>query len=124
MSETNRRRFERIGLDRQVLLLGLEESLHCRLVDISLRGLLLQHCAHWQPVLGQLVDLSVRLDEQGSCCIQVMGEVRHLEGGQVGVQVLEMDLDSVAMLRRLVEVNLDDDSQLERELQAMLVAGD
>lgn len=116
----NRRRFRRIGLDREVRVASLDQTGCCRLVDVSLRGFLLDACGDWQPVLGQLVDLNVALDEPGMQCIQAKGEVRHLESGQVGVHVLEMDLDSVALLRRLVEVNLDDDARLEKELQAML----
>lgn len=116
----NRRRFRRIGLDREVRVDGLDQTGHCRLVDISLRGFLLDACGDWRPVLGQLVDLTVALDEQGSRRIHAKGEIRHLDTGQVGVHVLEMDLESVALLRRLVEVNLDDDARLEKELQAML----
>ncbi|WP_040855586.1 PilZ domain-containing protein [Thiorhodovibrio frisius] len=123
-TDGNRRRFQRIGLDREVRVEAMDQETQCRLVDISLRGLLLDACESWQPVLGQLVDLSVVLDEQGSMRIQVKGEVRHLDAGQIGVHVLEMDLDSVAQLRRLVEVNLDDDSRLDLELQAMLVERD
>ncbi|WP_328984548.1 PilZ domain-containing protein [Thiorhodovibrio winogradskyi] len=120
-TDGNRRRFQRIGLDREVRVEAMDQETWCRLVDISLRGLLLEACGNWRPVLGQLVDLSVVLDEQGSCQIQVKGEVRHLDAKQIGVHVLEMDLDSVALLRRLIEVNLDDDSRLDVELQAMLV---
>lgn len=120
MAENDRRRFERIGLDREVRVSALGQTACCRLVDISLRGLLLEGCVDWRPILGQLVDLAVVLDEQSHHCIQAKGEVRHLDGEQVGVHVIEMDLESVSLLKRLVEVNLDDDARLEMELQAML----
>lgn len=116
----NRRHFARIGLAREVRVESMGQQSWCQLVDISLRGLLLEACQDWQPVLGQLIDLSVVLDEEDSCRIQVKGEVRHLDKGQIGIHVLEIDLDSVALLRRLVEVNLDDDSRLNMELQSML----
>jgi hypothetical protein len=116
----NRRRFARIGLDSAVRVQAMGENTHCRLVDISLRGLLLEACAHWQPVLGQIVDLAVVLDDKGDRSIRIKGEIRHLHDAQIGVHVLEMDLDSVTLLRRLVEVNLDDESRLDKELQAML----
>lgn len=122
LTERDRRHFQRIGLEREVLVeaIGQPAPLSCRLTDISLRGLLLEAGPEWSPVLGQLVDLAVILDEQGQRRIVVKGEVRHIEGGQVGVQVLEIDLDSVALLRRLVEVNIDDESRLEMELSAMI----
>jgi hypothetical protein len=48
------------------------------------------------------------------------GEIAHREGRQVGVRCLEIDLDSISHLRRLVELNVGDEAILHRELGALV----
>jgi hypothetical protein len=45
--------------------------------------------------------------------------VAHIEGTRVGLRCLHIDLDSITELRRLVELNLGDAAQLDRELHAL-----
>jgi hypothetical protein len=47
--------------------------------------------------------------------------VAHIEDDRVGVSCSHIDLDSAAHLRRLVELNLGDEAQLHRELQALML---
>ena len=50
------------------------------------------------------------------CCIDIEGEVAHVEGSRIGLQCLVLDLESASTLRRLVELNLADPELLERNL--------
>jgi hypothetical protein len=49
-------------------------------------------------------------------------QVAHLQGQQIGVSCLSVDIDSVTHLRRLIELQLGDPRLLERDL-AELSAG-
>jgi hypothetical protein len=48
------------------------------------------------------------------------GEVVHREWTLVGVRCVEIDLESISHLRRLVELNLGDAELLHRELSALV----
>jgi len=123
MTEANqqeRRRFHRIPNDHvsQVLING--EPVGCRLLDISLKGALLEYDDAHPLQSGDQLDLILSLDDKGEVKIRMHGEVTHREGNHVGLQCLEIDLDSATTLRRLVEMNLGDPEMLEREISAMI----
>lgn len=121
MSEpAERRRFERIRLERAVQVTADRAEIDCALIDISLKGALVHPLAPWQPPLGKRVELLILLGDDLGHCIRVAGEVAHLEPARVGIHILFMDIESGERLRRLVEFNLGDLALLERELAAML----
>lgn len=47
-------------------------------------------------------------------------ELTHEAKGQLGFVCTNIDLDSIKHLRRLIELNLGDQEELERELGALL----
>ncbi len=124
MTDSNpqeRRRFARIPNDHisQVLING--EPMDCRLIDISLKGALLEYDHPEHPLqTGDQLELVLSLDEEGELPIRMHGTVTHREASHVGLQCQEIDLDSATTLRRLVEVNLGDAQMLERELSALI----
>lgn len=121
LSQVERRDFSRIALRRPAALRLGRKSIPSELLDISLRGALVRLSAEPVMVEGQPCDLLVRLD-QGPATILMRGEVAHCSGNEVGVRCLELDLESAAYLRRLVEVNLGSEQLLDRELAALVAA--
>jgi hypothetical protein len=115
-----RRRFERISLDRNVYIDGIEHEMTCQLIDISMRGLLMRYPSTLILQRHQQLDVTILLDEQGEHRITVRGEITHLQDDLAGLHIRDLDLESSVNLRRLIELNLDDPQQLERELQSML----
>jgi len=114
-----RRRFQRIPLERRVIVLDSGRHHLCTLVDISLRGLLLRDCQDWQPRGGEQVSLAIELDEAKTFRITLLGQIVHARDSLLGIRTLKIDLDSGATLRRLIELNLGDEALLQRELQAL-----
>jgi hypothetical protein len=51
------------------------------------------------------------------------GEIAHVNGTQLGIRCIEIDLESITNLRRLVELNMGDEETLNRELGAMMQPG-
>jgi hypothetical protein len=114
-----RRRFSRIGFHRPADLGVGRTSTACQVLDVSLRGALVEVPGTFEARAGERCTLVIRLDA-GDVEIRMEAEVAHREPTRVGVQCVEIDLDSISHLRRLVELNLGDDELLHRELSALI----
>lgn len=119
---TERRRFQRIATDKPASLTVGGNEYQGQVLDISLRGLLLD-CAGAvaMPNSGEPASARVQLDD-ADCCIAVEGTVIHIDGSRIGMMCKQMDVESAARLRRLVELNLADETLLERELSELVAA--
>ncbi len=121
LTQVERRDFSRIALRRPAALRLGRLSIPGELLDISLRGALVRASSEPVAVEGQRCDLLVQLD-QGPTTILMRGEVAHCSGHEVGIRCHELDLESAAHLRRLVEVNLGSEQLLDRELAALVAS--
>jgi hypothetical protein len=119
LAKEERRNFSRIALDRLASLEVGGVSTACELVDISLRGALVRVPAKLRADAGQECTLTIQLD-LGAVLIRMRGAVAHRADRTVGVRCTDIDLDCIAHLRRLLEVNLGDDRLLRRELAALI----
>ena len=114
-----RRVFTRIPFEADVVL-ALAATQHvCSLVDISLKGALVDQSQAWNASMGDPCILTITLANEGPA-IEMKGEIAHLEQGRLGMRCTEIDLESMTNLRRLVELNLGDKAILNREIQAMV----
>jgi hypothetical protein len=120
MSEhpADRRRFKRIAFDARTELSQGEFIWPVKLIDLSLKGLLIEKPEPW---LGNrewhfLVD--IHLNEDVEIKMDVM--LTHDDHGQLGFVCKHISLESIERLRRLVELNLGDPQALERELGALI----
>jgi len=117
-----RRQFSRIFFQTEGLL-ALPGSEHpVDVADLSLKGALIRPAGGEPLPMGAQGVLKIRLGEPGEgVMIRMLVTLVHHEGSLYGVACREIDLDSITHLRRLVELNLGDESLLEREL-ALLCA--
>ena len=113
-----RRRYTRISLHVQAEFQNSGRCWPCQAIDISLNGALVSRPRGWAGELGQRCTLLFRLDEGTS--IQMAAILRHQDDATLGWQCTGIDLDSVAELRRLIELNLGEPSLLRRDLAAMM----
>lgn len=115
----NRRQFTRIPFVSDARL-GLVDGEHpVEVLDLSLRGLLIRPR---QPVfirMGSKVVVHLPLDD-GENEIRLLATVVHHQGERYGLVCDELDLDSATHLRRLLELNLGDESLLGREIGLLL----
>lgn len=119
MSDTQRRRFARIRFHSPARFSVGEQACACNLLDLCLKGALLTAPEHLSPALGEPCSLILALDDSGTE-VRMSGEVAHIENGQLGMACHEIDLDSLTHLRRMVELNLGDDTLLDREFSALV----
>jgi len=117
------RRFSRIAFHRPAVLDLKVARADCEVQDVSLKGALVEVGPGLKLKTGDTCALVIRLDA-GDAFIRMDGEVAHVNGQRVGVKADEMDLESVEHLRRLVEINLDDEALLHRELAALVAERD
>ena len=117
-TSAERRQFWRAAFHSPVLLAGPAAAAEGELLDISLKGALVQVPPAWPGKLGDACRLELRLADDAA--IVMDATVAHLQGRHLGLRCKGIDLDSVTHLRRLVELNAGDPALLERELQALL----
>lgn len=111
----NRRQFTRIVFSGPARLFLADGEHPVDVLDLSLKGALIRPCAEMYTRIGGQGVLHLRLDG-GETDIRMAVTVVHHQGDTYGLACHEIDLDSVTHLRRLVELNLGDESVLEREI--------
>lgn len=113
-----RRHFQRIDFDAPTELRQGERRWSVRLLDLSLKGLLIKRPDPWDADLTQDFDAIIRLDDEIQVAMQV--ELRHEEPARLGFICLYIDIDSMTHLHRLVELNLADSTEMMRELRELI----
>jgi hypothetical protein len=117
-SHQDRRRFKRIAFDAKTELTQGPKSWPVNLIDLSLKGLLIERPSPWlgNPDEVFIVDIHLNVD------IDLQMEVRlaHDDHNHLGFVCEHIGLESATHLRRLIELNLADPAELERELAALI----
>jgi hypothetical protein len=120
MSEqpADRRRFKRIAFDARTELSQGEFIWPVKLIDLSLKGLLIERPEPWLGHEEEDFSVDIHLSED----IEIKMDVRltHEDHGQLGFVCRHISLESIESLRRLIEFNLADPRELERELGALI----
>jgi hypothetical protein len=125
--DIERRRFSRIPFKTSGHLTFPGGECAVEVLDISLKGALVglletvplkvgQTCV-LQAMLGEASDNET--DEDNA--IYMEAQVAHVKGREIGLHCVEIDLDSITHLRRLLELNLGDDAALHRDLEHLAV---
>ena len=120
MSElrAERRRFKRIAFDARTELGQGPFIWPVTLIDLSLKGLLIERPEPWlgDPQQDFFVDIHLSEDVD----IEMDVQLTHQDHGQLGLECRHISLESIERLRRLIEFNLGDPQELERELGALI----
>ncbi len=114
----NRRQFTRVLFSMKAELTMAEHQFDVKIHDISLNGALIYFDTRGLTLTRQIGMLSFQL-ENTDASITMDIAVVHQEGNEIGVQCNGIDIDSISLLRRLVELNLGDDEQLHKELSQL-----
>jgi len=116
-----RRRFSRIPFEATAHINSHQGELHpnCHIIDISLNGVLISTPVGWVGKMADHYDIDLVLDK-AQIVIKMEASVAHIDSDTVGFSCSHIDVDSITHLKRLVELNLGDDSLLHRELSALI----
>ena len=110
----DRRRFARIPIDFSAELVINGKKVASRVIDLSLKGALVERPADLEVDPGNDIDLVVHEDSD-IYQIGMKTKLHHSDEHHLGLECVEIDIDSITHLRRLVELNLGDSELLNRE---------
>lgn len=119
--DTERRSFWRAVFHSPVRLTTSDGDASARLLDISLKGALLETGGAWHGKPGE--ECRLHLELAPGITISMLTTIMHVEGPHIGLRCSSIDLDSITHLRRLVELNSGDPAILEREFGSLVRAG-
>jgi len=114
----NRRQFTRILFSIKAELNVEDKTYPVSIHDISLNGALVTAVESEQSLKGKLGTLTFCLSDNESEVTMHIAVV-HEQDDETGLQCNAIDIDSVTLLRRLVELNLGDNEQLDKELSQL-----
>ena len=113
----NRRRFQRFHFEGTVKLYSDKAMWESKLVDVSLKGVLIERPLEWNGKVGSRFRMDLRINQ--TVIISMGVNAAHIMPHRIGFEWQKIDLDSFAELKRLVELNLGDPAILNRELSAL-----
>lgn len=118
-----RRHFSRVLFKAKATLSAGTTTHPCDVLDLSLKGALVRvdENDHWTPELDceLALDLGQPTEQGRPAVIRMAARVTHRDGTVIGLRCREIDLDSITHLRRLIELNVGDESLLQRDLHAL-----
>ncbi len=110
-----KRKFSRVPFSATTVLIADKESWECQLIDISVKGALIELPPDCTLNKGKKVNLELRLNES-DVVIKMDLVVAHITDSHAGCFCEQIDAVSMTHLRRLIELNLGDPDALYREL--------
>ncbi|MFT7110570.1 MAG: hypothetical protein ACI843_002239 [Psychrobacter glaciei] len=112
------RRFTRIPFDAATQVTQDNDAWPVDLLDISLNGVLFKQPENWKinPGKPMLIDITIADKTK----IKMEARLVHITTDEAGCKCIHIDLDSITVLKRLIELNLGDDTFLERELSSLI----
>ena len=113
-----RRRFTRIAFDAEAELSMGDQRWMVEIEDISLKGVLLSHPAGFDAEPGAKLQIETWLDSDVQMVLPLV--LKRIDDDYLGCACGAIELESITHLRRLVELNLGDDSMLDRELEHLI----
>jgi hypothetical protein len=118
-----RRRFSRIIYRAPALMTQGSVRVATTIQDLSLHGILLLAIDTPELNLQQPVNIEFPLPES-DITITLVAQIISISGDVIRVKILNINIESIIHLRRLVELNVGDDELLHRELSLLSDLGD
>lgn len=118
-SSPERREFKRVAFEARTELTQDDHSWPVRLLDLSLKGLLIERPSPWLGDAQRPFRVDIHLSPDVSVQMQAV-RLTHDDHDHLGFACEQIDIASISHLRRLLEWNLADPAELERELAALI----
>lgn len=119
---TEQRNYRRLKFRTEADIIFKDTNYRCDLVDLALQGALFRSGSELSLPLGSQVSLSIYLPET-SIRMEFIGELIHRNDNFYGFIFTSEEAESMAHLRRLLELNSGDAEQTEKEFSTWLKQG-
>ncbi|MFW5801468.1 MAG: PilZ domain-containing protein [Spirochaeta sp.] len=116
METEDRRKFTRLPFHSTGTLATAAGDITFELQDISLKGALVQLTANEVLSEQQEYQFILELPSSGEV-IEASVEVVHQQGRSIGLEFTLIDIDSITMLRRLIELNSGAPEKIGEEIR-------
>lgn len=117
-SDSERRQFSRVRFHASCKIEQGDREWECLLLDISIQGLLVAKPDGFDVGAAEKLEAVIELSD--SAVIRMNVSIARNDGDRLGLVCTNIDVESIAHLRRLVELNLGVPDAAERELHELL----
>lgn len=111
--------YRRIPFHTEAELNLNEGSFQCELMDLALQGALFKSEQELPLKIGQQCSVTISLPAT-DLCMEFTGELIHHRGNFYGFIFVSEDVVTMSHLRRLLELNIGDGDQIDREFHHWL----
>ncbi len=119
-SHPERRQYSRVNFNAKVDLTQNNSHFSSTIIDLSLNGILLDTPQNYElrADIPAMANIKLGDDTEISMSISLV----HSSSEVLGFRCESIDVDSIGHLRRLIELNLEDDNAAERVLNELVSA--
>ena len=110
-----KRHYSRVPFELESTLIIDQVKHDTNVIDISLKGALVNKPRDWNPDKNQQIFLEMKLADS-DIVMRMQTEVAHEDDDRLGLRFIEIDVDSISHLRRLMELNLGDAALINKEV--------
>lgn len=114
---SEKRQFTRIPLSKEVTLYSGVSCWQSHIYDISLKGVLLACPDQSEVKVGDIFRLQIPLENSPSIIMNIRAV--HLRGDLFGAEWTQIDMDSFAILKRTIEMNLSTKDALRQDIKSL-----
>lgn len=114
---SEKRQFTRIPLSKQVSLYSGVSCWQSQIFDISLKGVLLACPDNSEVKAGDIFRLQIPLENSPSIIMNI--RVVHVRDNLFGAEWTQIDMDSFAILKRTIEMNLSKKDALRQDIKSL-----
>lgn len=111
----NRRQFSRVEFKSEVFIIYDDLRVPAQLTDISLKGALISPMEELPMQKDEICQFELNLSES-NIVLSIESTLVYKHEENYGLKFSNIDLDSMMHLRRLVELNVGDPDQVQKEL--------
>ena len=115
--QPERRSYNRIPFNAEILMQCGDEEWSCNLLDISLKGMLVEPPENLEIDLNNPCGMALFLSDEISIHARV--NIIRTKDGNWGLKWLQIDANSLQHLRRLMELNTNNPAMLMREISEL-----
>jgi c-di-GMP-binding flagellar brake protein YcgR len=115
--QPERRSYNRISFNAEILMQCGNEEWSCNLLDISLKGMLVEPPENLEIDISNPCGMALFLSDDISIHARV--NIIRTKDGNWGLKWLQIDANSLQHLRRLIELNTNNPAMLMREISEL-----
>lgn len=112
--DIERRKNSRVTFSAEIVMQSGNQEWSCNLLDISLKGMLVEPPEDLEIDITKPCALALFLGDETAIHARV--QITRIKNETWGLEWLNIDVESLKHLRRLLELNLSDPALIEREL--------